>query len=167
MTPTIRQIREEDIASFREAVDIVARERRYLYLTEAPPLEVLADLVRTNIARGSQHLVLVDGAQVAGWCNIFPPGRAVQAHVGAVAMGLRPKWRNQGWGTKLMQHALTAADAYGFERVELTAYADNPRAHAIYKKLGFVQEGLKRRSVRIEGRYFDEIMMARLREPGP
>lgn len=164
MTPDIRQIRERDIESFREAVDIVARERRYLYFTEAPPLPMLAELVRTNVTRGSPHLVLVDGDAVVGWCNIFPAGRPVQSHVGLVAMGLRPDWRDKGWGTKLMRQSLAAADAYGFTRIELTVYAQNPRAQALYRKLGFVQEGVKRRSVIIDDVVHDEIMMARLKE---
>ncbi len=164
MTTKIRQIREEDIESFREAVDVVARERRYLYLTEAPPIEQLAAMVRANIARGSPHLVLVDGDLVVGWCNIFPVGRPVQAHVGFVAMGLRPEWRDKGLGTNLMQQALAASDAYGFTRIELTVYADNARARALYRKLGFVEEGVKRQSVIIDGVAFDEIIMARVGE---
>jgi GNAT superfamily N-acetyltransferase len=162
MATEIRQIREEDIASFRDVVDVVARERKYLYLTEAPSLEDVQALVRTNIQRCSPHLVLVDGTIVADWCNIFPLGRAVQSHVGGVAMGLLPAWRDRGWGTKLMQQSLTAAHAFGFTRVELSVYTGNPRAAALYRKHGFVEEGVKRRSVCIDGTYFDEIMMARL-----
>ena len=164
MTPEIRQILETDVESFREAVDIVAREKRYLYLTEAPPLEQVRSFVRGNIDRRYPHLVLVDGALVAGWCTITPPGRDVQSHVGGVAMGLRPEWRDRGWGRRLMQKALAAADVYGFTRIELTVYAGNPRAAALYRKLNFVEEGLKRRSVRIDGQYFDEILMARVRD---
>jgi RimJ/RimL family protein N-acetyltransferase len=163
MTTQIRQIREEDIESFRETVDIVARERQYLYMTEAPSLEDVQALVRMNIQRGSPHLVLVDGERVVGWCNIFPLGRAVQSHVGGAAMGLRPDWRDKGWGAKLMQQSLTAADTFGFTRVELSVYSSNPRAAALYRKLGFVEEGIKRRSVCIDGIYFDEILMAHIK----
>ena len=162
MATEIRPIREEDIESFRDAVDVVARERKYLYMTEAPPLDDMRTLVRANIQTASPHLVLVDGAKVAGWCNISSLGRAVQSHVGGVAMGLRPEWRDTGWGTRLMQKSLTASRAFGFTRVELSVYTSNPRAAALYRKLGFVEEGIKRRSVCIDGTYFDEILMARL-----
>ena len=162
MPTEIRQIREEDIETFREAVDVVARERKYLYLTQAPPLAEMRTFVRANMQRESPHLVLVDDGTVAGWCNIFPPGRAVQSHVGCVAMGLRPGWRDRGGGTKLMRQSLAAADAFGFTRVELSVYSGNPRAAVLYRKLGFVEEGIKRRSVIIDGTAFDEILMARL-----
>jgi RimJ/RimL family protein N-acetyltransferase len=163
MSPEIRQIREEDIGSFRSAVDVVARERQYLYLTEAPPLEELQTMVRGVLAKGTPLIVLSDGGDVVGWCNIFSLPRAVQAHVGVVAMGLRPEWRDQGWGTRLMQTALGNADVFGFTRIELTVLTSNPRAAALYRKFDFVEEGIKNRSVRIGETYFDEIMMARLK----
>lgn len=162
MEPEIRQIREKDIESFGEAVDIVARERRYLYLTEAPPIDQLRTFVMGNIKKGCPHLVLASGSTVAGWCTIMPLGRPVQSHVGGVAMGLRPEWRDLGWGTRLMQAALDAGDRFGFTRIELTVYSNNPRAAALYRKLGFVEEGTKLRSVCIDGIYLDEIMMARV-----
>lgn len=165
MSPNIRQICEEDIESFRSAVDVVARERLYLHLTEAPPLDDLRAMVRGVLSKGTPLLVLLDGNDVVGWCNIFSLSRAVQAHVGVVAMGLKPDWRDQGWGTRLMQMALAEADAFGFTRIELSVYASNPRAAALYRKLGFVEEGLKRQSVRIGETWFDEIMMARLTPP--
>lgn len=163
MEPEIRQICETDIDSFREAVDVVAGERLYLYLTEAPPIERVRAFVKANIDKGIPHLVMVSGDQIAGWCTILASDRPVQSHVGTVAMGLRPEWRDRGWGTKLMQAALDAGDSFGFTRVELTVYTTNPRAEALYRKLGFSREGVKLRSVRIGETYFDEIVMARLR----
>ena len=117
------------------------------------------------LAKGTPLLVLLDGEDVVGWCNIFSLPRVVQAHVGVVAMGLKPEWRNQGWGTRLMHTALADADAFGFTRIELSVYASNPRAAALYRKLGFTEEGIKRQSVRIGETWFDEIMMARLKPP--
>lgn len=63
-----------------------------------------------------------------------------------------------------MRNALAAADHYSIAGIELTVYASNPRAHSLYRKFGFIEEGIKRRSVRIDGAYLDEIMMARLRD---
>jgi RimJ/RimL family protein N-acetyltransferase len=163
MTLEIRQIRLPDAASFNAAVGVVARERRYLYFTDTPPLAETEAVVRRAVEAGTPLLVLVHGDAVVGWCNIFPQPRPVQSHVGVVAMGIVPAWRDQGWGSRLMTAALAAADGYGYRRIELTVYASNPRARALYRKLGFVEEGCKRGSVSIDGTDLDEIMMARLR----
>ena len=49
MTIEVRQIREEDIANFHAAIDAVARERKYIALLEAPPIE------QRNGLRPAQH----------------------------------------------------------------------------------------------------------------
>jgi hypothetical protein len=43
MTHRVVPIAEHHIAGLREAVDSVARERRYLALLEAPPLEAATE----------------------------------------------------------------------------------------------------------------------------
>ena len=159
----IRPIRAADAASFNAAVGIVAREKRYLYFTDAPPLADTEAVVRRALELRTPLLVLADGDSVLGWCNIFSLPRPIQSHIGVVAMGLLPAWREQGWGTRLLGQALAAADAFGFTRIELTVYAGNLRAAALYRKLGFVDEGVKRNAVLMDGVYLDEIMMARLR----
>ena len=42
--------------------------------------------------------------------------------------------------------------------------ADNQRAIGLYEKLGFQREGLTVHSLYIEGRYVDELSMAKLLE---
>jgi RimJ/RimL family protein N-acetyltransferase len=49
-------------------------------------------------------------------------------------------------------------------RIYLTVLRDNERALGLYRKLGFVQEGVLRRAAFKAGRYHDMILMALLRE---
>ncbi|MBR1199363.1 GNAT family N-acetyltransferase [Bradyrhizobium sp. AUGA SZCCT0240] len=164
MTIEVRQIREEDIESFHAAIDAVAREHRYLALLEAPPIERATAFVRRNIENGYPQLVAITNGQVVGWCNIPPASREVMAHVGDLFMGLLPNWRGQGLGERLLRESLVAADAFGYLRIELGVFADNSRAAALYRKAGFVEEGLKRRAILIDSVFHDEIIMARLRD---
>ena len=85
------------------------------------------------------------------------------AHVGVLGISLHPGWRGHGLGERLMRETLDAADTFGFTRIELGVYATNPRAHALYRKLGFVEEGVRLRRILIDGVFHDEIMMARLK----
>ena len=164
MPPTIRRIREEDIAAFYETFAIVVRERKYLAFNEPPPIEQTRAFCRRNIENAYPQLVAVADNTVAGWCDVTPPGRDVAAHVGVLGIALHPDWRGQGLGERLMSEALIAADAFGYERIELGVFAHNTRAYALYKKLGFVEEGTRRRSIRLGDDVHDEILMARLRD---
>jgi RimJ/RimL family protein N-acetyltransferase len=163
MTIDIRQIREEDIAGFHAAIDAVAREHKYLALLEAPSIEQATAFVRRNIANGYPQLVAMSDREVVGWCNIPPASRAVMAHVGDLFMGLLPKWRGQGLGERLLRESLAAADRFGYLRVELGVFVSNTRAAMLYRKAGFVEEGIKRQAILINGVFHDEIMMARLK----
>ncbi|MBR1232334.1 GNAT family N-acetyltransferase [Bradyrhizobium sp. AUGA SZCCT0182] len=164
MTIEVRQIREEDIESFHAAIDAVAREHRYLALLEAPPIERATAFVRRNIEKGYPQFVAIADREVIGWCNIPPASREVMAHVGDLFMGLLPQWRGQGLGERLLRESLVAADAFGYLRIELGVFADNPSAAALYRKAGFVEEGIKRRAILINGVFHDEVIMARFRD---
>lgn len=158
----IRQIREADFESFYEVLSTVIRERKYLAFVEPPPIEGSRSFVRNNIAKGYPQLVALHDGQVVGWCDVTPPGREVMAHVGVLGMGLIPEWRGKGLGERLIRESLAAARRFGFLRVELGVYATNTRAAALYRKVGFVEEGVRRSRIRIDGVFLDEIMMAHM-----
>ena len=157
-------IAEEHIEGFRAVLDAVARERRYLAFLEAPSPQETAAFVRGNIGKGHpQFVALVDG-EVVGWCDILPFERPTKSHGGVLGLGVLPGHRGRGIGTALLQAALNAAKASGLTRVELIVREHNARAIALYERLGFVREGLKRNAVRVDGRNENAVCMALLFE---
>jgi GNAT superfamily N-acetyltransferase len=113
----IRPIAEDHIAGFRETLDAVAQEQRFLSFLEAPPLEQMRPFVLKNINEGYPQFVVLIDDQIGGWCDVLPNSRrAVQAHCGTLGMGLLPKYRGHGIGRKLMQRTIDAALAFGFSR---------------------------------------------------
>jgi RimJ/RimL family protein N-acetyltransferase len=155
-------IAPEHVEGFWNVLDIVARERKYLVFTEAPPIASTREFVMNNIAARNPQLVALAAGEVVGWCDVRRDHWPAHAHCGTLGMGILPAFRGQGLGKQLMQATLDAAHIEGFVRVELTAHADNLRAIALYEKLGFVHEGLTRDSVCIDGRFVDSIAMARI-----
>jgi RimJ/RimL family protein N-acetyltransferase len=55
----------------------------------------------------------------------------------------------------------------GFAKAELAVFAPNRRARRLYESLGFIEEGIRRRHVRIRGEYVDEILMGLWLGPEP
>ncbi|MEU4700118.1 GNAT family N-acetyltransferase [Nonomuraea dietziae] len=71
----------------------------------------------------------------------------------------------RGFGTEAIRLVLDHAFATTpLHRVSLGVYAFNERALHVYKKVGFVQEGVLRDALLWEGRWHDEIVMSVLRE---
>ncbi len=60
-----------------------------------------------------------------------------------------------------MTRVLNHATNFGLEKVELNVYSENKAAISLYKKFGFEQEGFIRKYRKLEGRYFDNIVMAK------
>ena len=150
----------EHIESFHRALDIVARERKYLALLEAPPLSQTREFVMDFIQKGGLQFVALAEGEVVGWCDIQRHGFPSRAHRGTLGMGIVPAYRGRGIGLRLIQATLAQARVARFVRVELDVHADNARAIALYEKVGFVREGVARDAVFIDGEYRDAINMA-------
>jgi len=157
----IEPMTEGHIEGFHRVLDSVARERTYLTLLEAPPVEDVRKFALSSIAGGNVHLVALDGGELVGWCDIrrhFFPSRA---HCGSLGMGLLPVYRGQGLGGRLIEAAIAqAAREAGMIRIELGVHADNARAIRLYERVGFVREGVSRDAFCVDGEYTDVINMA-------
>ncbi len=158
----IEPIAAAHIDSFHHALDLVAREKRYLSMLEATPLPQTREFVIGMIAKGNPHFVATAQTQVIGWCDISRHFFPSHAHRGNLGMGILPAYRGKGLGRRLIETTLSAAQKSGFARVELDVYEDNARAIALYEKVGFAREGIVRRAARIDGRFIDAISMALL-----
>jgi len=166
MTIRIAPITPEHIPGFHAVLDAVARERRYIGLTQAFPPPATAAYVQQMLAGGGVHFVaLADNGDVVGWCDIERQQLEGFRHVGRLGMGLLPAYRHQGNGRRLALAAISASRVTGVERIELEVFASNTAAVRLYEHLGFVQEGVKRGARRLDGRSDDTILMALIGEP--
>ena len=151
--------------------DIVAREKRFLALLEAPSREDVRDFVHHNLGCGNPHLLAIADRQPVGWCDIVRFTRPTMHHRGTLSIGLLPSWRGMGIGRQLLTQALRLAWDRGFRRVELVVRVDNTNAIALYKTFGFAIEGRRHKAFFVDGRYFDLLDMALLHpelvESGP
>ena len=152
---------EDHIDRLWAAVDSVARERRFLMAVEAFPLEASRHFVKGNLLRGHPQVVALSGDDVVGWCDIVPanpfPGFG---HGGRLGMGVVAGWRGKGIGRALIDAALKAAPCAGFRRVELDVFSTNTAAIGLYRRIGFVQEGIKRDFRDLDGIQDDLIQYA-------
>ena len=163
MNLTIEPVAAQHFEGLRRALDTVAREKRFLAFTEAPPPDECRAFYASIIENGwVQRVALLDG-RVVGWCDVLPTHGQARSHIGVLGIGLVPAARRQGIGEKLMRSAIEAAWGTGLARIELTVRCDNTQAKALYERLGFSVEGLHRRSFCVDGEYADSWSMALLR----
>jgi ribosomal protein S18 acetylase RimI-like enzyme len=152
-------ITEDLIQGYHACLDIVARERRYLALLQAPPLESSQSWVRANLEKDAPAFVAVSGGEVVGWCDIRLDERPGSTHRGELGMGVHPDYRSQGIGSALLTAALESARRIGLEQVELDVFASNAQAIRLYERFGFEVEGRKRRARKLDGMCDDSVQM--------
>ncbi len=158
---TIKIIRAEEkyIPGFRENLDSVAREEKFILFLEAPPLSSVEEFVKKNIVNNVPQCFALDGENVVGWCDISPLGRQTVNHRGMLGMGVISAYRGKGIGSLLLKETLVWAKQRGLEKVELEVYAGNISAIALYNKFGFVEEGKISKGRKHHGHYEDMILM--------
>jgi len=164
---TVRPIKEEDARGFRMALDSVCRERTFLAALEAPPEQRAVEFVRRNVERGYPQFVAEHGGAIVGWCDAIPGDPAAgTSHVGRLGMGVVREFRERGIGRRLLDATINKARAIGLEKIELSVYASNTPAIALYMKYGFIEEGRKKRGRFIDGAYDDVLLLALIRTGG-
>ena len=79
-----------------------------------------------------------------------------------VGLGVARDFWGLGIGTALMEAVELHVKPLGIKRMELEVMTHNEGAIALYKKMGFVIEGTKQKSILIGDQWIDEHLMAKL-----
>jgi GNAT superfamily N-acetyltransferase len=140
----VRKITLADAPSFRECLNSVARERKFLAQVEAPPLERMEKFVADSVSQNAAQYVAISDGKVVGWCDIFPHWAYALQHVGVLGMGILEPHRGQGLGRRLITQTLEHALSNGIFRVTLEAREDNLRATRLYESRASSMKGALR-----------------------
>lgn len=163
MDVAIQRATLDKAESFWKALDAVARERRYLAFLQAPPIESTVKFVAECSAKGGSQFFAIHAGQVVGWCDVIRNERAGMTHAGTLGLAVLPPYRGRKVGRRLAAATIDDAMRKGIERIELEVFASNANAIALYRRLGFVEEGRKRRARCVDGAYDDVLVMALLK----
>lgn len=127
-----------------------------------------------NDQPGSRHIQLVAEreGQVIASAGLHPVSDSPRrAHAMVLGIMVAGHAQGQGVGKALLQALLQVADQWAnVLRIELTVFADNAAAIALYRSLGFVEEGRLRGYAFRDGQFADTLAMARWRpasDPAP
>lgn len=125
-----------------------------------------AEIAR-DLAEGLGLRIVVErGDQLAGYLTIVPGSTRVLSRTGDLQLVVDEQLRGKGIGAELMRHALAWADGGALDRIEIFVRATNEPAISLYKRFGFVQEGVLRRRIRRSGGVrVDDVVLARLFDP--
>lgn len=136
---TVRPTEERDRRHVAQLYADVAEER--LWIGAEPPVDVEARAASWSLE--GDFVAEVDG-EVVGSIHVHASGHGF----GEIGMMVAKDRRGRGVGTALMEAAIDWARERGLHKLSLTVFAHNEPALALYRKLGFVEEGRRLRHYR-------------------
>ncbi len=123
----ISRVSEAHICGLNKSVGIIARERKFLVVEEAYPIDETRKFVLDNISKNHPQFVALQNDEVIGWCDVIPSNpKSLRAHQGILGIGLLPPFRRHGIGARLLGTTLQAAFDRGLTRIELTVWEFKP-----------------------------------------
>ena len=162
---TLRSAEEKDATAMLDYIRKTAEETHFLirYPEEISiDLEREKEIIRNNLeSEDAAWFTVFDDDKAVGNCSISRHRNHLKLkHRCDFAIAIEQAYCNSGLGTTLMQKAIDKAREMGFEQMELGAYADNERAIALYRKMGFQECGRTPKAFKLkDGTYIDEVNM--------
>lgn len=163
---TIRPLTEDDAEVACEVFPLTHTESDFLmYLPGEFDLTVEQERTWIRDRSGNENCLLLtvecDGRLVA-FAGAEAPKFKRQRHHAELGVTVVQEFWGQGLGRRLTECIIAWAADRGLRKLYLRVYDDNLRALALYRSLGFVEEGrLKEDMLRADGSYTDVIVMAR------
>lgn len=119
---------------------------------------------RLSDSGGIKQLVACIDDVVVGHLTLCVMQRPRRSHVADFGIAVDPGWHNRGVASALIQTMLEMCDSWlRVDRIELTVFKDNEPAVAVYRKHGFVIEGIGQKYALRDGEYVDAYYMARMK----
>src|SRR6266540_4254665 len=157
---TIRPATLDDAQQVQENINSVGAEVVYILVEGVGhDLDAERDWIRQFDGTSSVFFVAEVDGKIVGQADAHPGRAPKETHVGTVGIAIRDGYRDLGLGRALMERLLEWMRDRQFKKACLEVFATNERAIALYKKLGFEVEGVRRRQYRILGEWVDDVLM--------
>jgi RimJ/RimL family protein N-acetyltransferase len=155
----VRRLRPDEAAAFRdirlEALSSSPESFGASFeVEEAKPLDWFAERLAGFEVFGAYR-----GADLLGVAGFGTYSGPKEAHKGFVwTMFVRPGARRLGVARRLVEAVIKRA-RQSVEILQLTVTSGNEPARRLYASLGFAEYGIEQRGLKVDGRYYDEVLM--------
>lgn len=165
----IRKIETSDVENFYKMMCRLDEETEYMMYEPGERQEKTPNLNRLtatveSVVNGDDLLLLAlnDDDEIVGfiWADKGKLNRVV--HTAYIVVGILRAYQGQGIGSQFFDYLEKWAREKDVIRLELTVECPNTAACSLYEKKGFIVEGKRSQSMKVDGKYVDEYYMAKI-----
>lgn len=163
-TVLIRPVQKTDAQAILDYVEAIAGETDYITFGPGEFGNALAQeeafIEKTGQSDNCLMLAALVEGRVVGLLTFEGGKRPRLRHQGSMGITVRRDYWGLGIGGRLMATLIAWARAGGvIRKINLQTREDNPRAIALYQRMGFVVAGKTTRATCINGQFYDTLVM--------
>lgn len=158
-----REAAEADAEGMIDFLSLVGRETDNLSFSEKTfniSIEKEAKFIeRFQKSKNDLMLVATQEGKIVGNAAVTRNKISRYSHRAEISIAVLRDFWGQGIGSRLMEMMIDFARESGIEILYLEAREDNERAVNLYKKYGFSEIGVYKDFFKIEGKYYNAVLM--------
>ncbi|MBD5104415.1 MAG: GNAT family N-acetyltransferase [Ruminococcaceae bacterium] len=165
---TFKNLEIGDIEGFWSFLNTLDAETNYMMYEpnereQCTDIQELRDDIQRNVINGNDFLQIAsENNKIIGYIRAERGKFNRIFHTAYIVIGILKAHSGKGIGTAFFENLDKWAEENGIVRLELTVECHNEAARHLYEKSGFLIEGIRARSMLVEGVFVDEYYMAKI-----
>lgn len=165
---TFRKLEIEDVEEYWKLLNALDNETNYMMYEpkEREQKNNIRDLredIENNVINGNDFLqIAVEDNKIIGYVRAERGKFNRNSHTAYIVIGILKDYCGKGIGTAFFENLDKWAEETGIIRLELTVESHNKAARHLYEKSGFQIEGIRAKSMLVDGDLVDEYYMAKI-----
>lgn len=160
----IRKANKSDAKALIEYLNVIGGESDFLTFgigEFGESVEQEEDFIQNALRKENALFIIAEAnGKVVGNLNFSGGPRQRTAHVGEFGVSILKDYWGNGIGEELIKYLISWSKSSGIIRkINLSVRTDNTRGINLYKKLGFIEEGIVKRDFLINGEFYDSLLM--------
>ncbi len=168
----IRTIKQDDAEAFYRMMCLLDEETNFMMYEPGEremrgqnPERLNACIAAAASGQDFMQIAVNDDSEIVGFLHAERGKLNRILHTAYIVVGIRQSYRHQGIGAEFFRRLEEWAKSGGLVRLELTVECANTDALKLYEKQGFLIEGIRSKSMKVNEKFVDEYYMAKILNP--